>query len=62
MTQEEKNNVVRALTSSGANPVIVEKFNSIGPVVGDELRSKAYIAIVLLPVPIDPYKMMLPSS
>lgn len=48
LTQEEKNGVIRALTSTGANPVMVEKFNSIGPVVGDELRSKAYIAIAVV--------------
>lgn len=48
LSQEEKNGVIRALTSSGVNPVIVEKFNSIGPVVGDELKSKAYVAIAVV--------------
>lgn len=48
LTQEEKNGVIRALTSTGANPVMVEKFNSIGPVVGDELKSKAYVAIAVV--------------
>jgi preprotein translocase subunit SecF len=48
LSQEEKNGVIRALTSAGANPVIVEKFNSIGPVVGNELRSKAYVAIAVV--------------
>jgi len=48
LSSEEKNNVVAALTSNAANPVIVEKFNSIGPTVGDELRSKAYLAIAVV--------------
>lgn len=48
LSQEEKNGVIQVLTSSGANPVMVEKFNSIGPVVGDELRSKAYVAIAVV--------------
>lgn len=48
LSSEEKNGVIRALTSSGANPVMVEKFNAIGPVVGDELRSKAYVAITVV--------------
>jgi preprotein translocase subunit SecF len=48
LSQEEKNGVIRALTSTGVNPVMVEKFNSIGPVVGDELRSKAYVAIAVV--------------
>lgn len=48
LSQEEKNEVIRALTSAGVNPVMVEKFNSIGPIVGDELRSKAYVAIAVV--------------
>lgn len=48
LSSEEKNEVIRALTSSGVNPVMVEKFNAIGPVVGDELRSKAYVAITVV--------------
>ena len=48
LSSEEKNDVVAALTSNAANPVIVEKFNSIGPTVGDELRSKAYLAIAVV--------------
>ncbi|MEY4602150.1 MAG: hypothetical protein RL292_91 [Candidatus Parcubacteria bacterium] len=48
LSSEEKNGVIRALTSEGANPVAVEKFNAIGPVVGDELRSKAYVAIAVV--------------
>lgn len=45
LSSEEKNATLRALTSSGTNPVTVEKFNAIGPVVGNELRQKALIAI-----------------
>ncbi|MHB1316282.1 MAG: protein translocase subunit SecF [Minisyncoccota bacterium] len=48
LTQEEKNGVIRTLTSGGVNPVIVEKFNAIGPVVGDELRQKAFVAIAVV--------------
>ncbi len=45
LSSEEKNATIRALTSSGTNPVTVEKFNAIGPVVGNELRQKAMVAI-----------------
>lgn len=45
LSSEEKNATIRALTSSGTNPVTVEKFNAIGPVVGAELRQKALVAI-----------------
>ena len=45
ITQEEKNTLISLLTSGGVNPVIVEKFNAIGPVVGNELKQKAYTAI-----------------
>ncbi|MCX6703298.1 MAG: protein translocase subunit SecF [Candidatus Zambryskibacteria bacterium] len=48
LSSEEKNATLRALTLAGSNPVTVEKFNAIGPVVGDELRSKAYVAIVVV--------------
>lgn len=48
LSSEEKNGVIRALTTNGANPVMVEKFNAIGPVVGNELRQKAYVAIAVV--------------
>lgn len=48
LSQEEKNAVIRALTSNGTNPVVVEKFNAIGPVVGNELKQKAYLAISIV--------------
>jgi len=48
LSSEEKNATLRALTTSGANPVTVEKFNAIGPVVGNELRQKAIVAIAVV--------------
>lgn len=48
ITQEEKNILISHLTTNGANPVTVEKFNAIGPIVGNELKQKAYTAIAVV--------------
>lgn len=48
LKQEEKTELVQALyTESGLIPK-EERFNTIGPVVGNELKNKALIAIVLV--------------
>jgi preprotein translocase subunit SecF len=44
LTPEEKNLVLATLTGEAQE----ERFNSIGPVVGEELRSKAFMAIVIV--------------
>jgi len=48
LSSEEKNGLIRALTNNGQNPVTVDKFNAIGPVVGNELRQKAIVAIAVV--------------
>lgn len=41
---EEKNKIIKALSINSSVPQ-EERFNSIGPVVGQELRNKSYVAI-----------------
>lgn len=48
LTKSEKDSVILSLSLSGKNPVLVEKYNSIGPVVGSELKKKAYTAIAVV--------------
>jgi preprotein translocase subunit SecF len=45
---EEKTQLVSALSLNGSVPLTEERFNSIGPVVGKELKNKAYVAIALV--------------
>lgn len=45
ITEQEKNALLLQLTAQATQPVIVEKFNSIGPSVGNELKQKAYVAV-----------------
>ncbi len=40
--------LINALSLSGKSPLEEKRFNSIGPVVGQELRSKAWVAILLV--------------
>ncbi len=46
LTPTEKTIVLNALSENGANLPKEEKFSSIGPVVGSQLKSKAMIAII----------------
>jgi len=46
ITPEEKNKIVEALTTQSSIPK-EERFNSIGPVVGQELLNKSYVAIAI---------------
>jgi preprotein translocase subunit SecF len=48
ITNEEKDQFLKALSLNGKAPISVENYNSIGPVVGNELKNKAYTAIVLV--------------
>ncbi len=46
LSQEEKGQVTRALSVSGTT-LKEERFNTIGPTVGKELRNKAFVAIAV---------------
>ena len=48
ITQEEKNAIIFKLSDGGNIPLKEEKFNSIGPAVGNELKQKSYIAIAVV--------------
>jgi preprotein translocase subunit SecF len=48
LTKEEKDTVIDALSLHNANPLTVESYNSVGPVVGNELKNKAITAIIVV--------------
>lgn len=48
ITPNEKVLVMGAFQTDSANPAKEEKFNSLGPVVGSQLKNKALIAIALV--------------
>lgn len=48
ITNDEKNAIVQALANTSKSPVHEDRFTSIGPTIGKELRSRAWIAIVLV--------------
>ena len=48
ITPEEKTSILNVLSKDSANPPKEEKFNSIGPVVGNQLKNKALIAIIIV--------------
>jgi preprotein translocase subunit SecF len=48
LTPAEKTVVLSAFQEDPANPAKEERFNSIGPVVGEQLKHKAAIAIVIV--------------
>tara|TARA_B100000745_G_scaffold63012_2_gene37285 strand:+ start:4079 stop:4975 length:897 start_codon:yes stop_codon:yes gene_type:complete len=43
--EEERGDVFKALTEAGEAAGTIERFNSVGPTIGEELRNKAWIAI-----------------
>lgn len=43
-----KVSIERALTFDGANPLEVKRFNTIGPTLGSELKSKASVALLVV--------------
>jgi len=45
LTEEKKADVLEILSLDGRFKPIEERFNSVGPVIGEELKSKAWIAI-----------------
>lgn len=48
ITPAEKTQVVSVLSNNGTLEVKEERFNSVGPTVGDELKNKAYLAIIVV--------------
>lgn len=45
LSQDEKNKVTDAMSLGGKFEVKEERFNSVGPMIGNELKNKAYVAI-----------------
>jgi preprotein translocase subunit SecF len=52
LTEEERVNVLRVLSLDDEKEIIQERFNSIGPTIGSELRNKAFAAIGIVIVSI----------
>lgn len=48
LTSDEYQGVLEALSLGGAHEVVEERFTSIGPVIGAELREKALFAIAIV--------------
>lgn len=52
LSEGERQAVVEALSRGGEVALVEERFNSIGPVIGQELRNKAFIAIGVMVIAI----------
>jgi preprotein translocase subunit SecF len=48
ISEEERAALVSAISANVANPVEVKKFNSIGPVLGQEAAQKSLVSIILV--------------
>ncbi|MFA6094853.1 MAG: protein translocase subunit SecF [Candidatus Paceibacterota bacterium] len=48
LNQQEKEVVKTALSLNGASPVTEERFNTVGPAVGQDMRTKAFTAIIVV--------------
>ena len=48
LSQAENTSLINALSQNGATPIVVERSNTIGPIAGAELKSKAYKAIAVV--------------
>jgi preprotein translocase subunit SecF len=48
LTKEESQTLFTALSLNNKYPATIDKYDSIGPVVGNELKNKAYTAIALV--------------
>ena len=48
LTEEERVGVLKTLSLNETNQIVEERFNSIGPVIGVELRNKAFVAITIV--------------
>lgn len=55
ITNEEKDALVAALSFNGTREVKEERFTSIGPTIGQELRNRAWIAVALVSLAILAY-------
>jgi len=47
LNENERVALLNSLSSNGENKIVEEKLNSIGPTIGQELKNKAYVAILL---------------
>ncbi|MFQ5688612.1 MAG: protein translocase subunit SecF, partial [Candidatus Scalindua sp.] len=52
LTENERVDVLNALSFDGEKNIVQERFNSIGPTIGSELRNKAFVAIGIVIVAI----------
>lgn len=52
LTEDKRIGVLNALSLNGEREIIQERFNSIGPTIGSELRNKAFVAIAIVVVAI----------
>jgi len=52
LEEEERQVLINTLSFNGEKTVVEERFNSIGPVIGEELRQKALVAMVIVLVAI----------
>jgi preprotein translocase subunit SecF len=52
LNEQEKTQVLNALSLNNTRPITLDNYNSIGPVVGNELKRKALTAIALVVVAI----------
>lgn len=50
LSEEERVAVLAIFSQNGTTEVVQERFNSIGPVIGEELKNKALIAILVVVV------------
>jgi preprotein translocase subunit SecF len=48
LSTTEKDRVLSALSLNNVNPLTVTNYNSIGPVVGNELKNKAFTAVIVV--------------
>lgn len=48
VTEQERANLISAISSNVANPIEVKKFNSVGPTLGKEASIKSLISIILV--------------
>lgn len=48
LEEGERLDILQVLTLNDSKRVVSERFNSIGPIIGQELRNKAFVAIVVV--------------
>jgi len=52
LTEEERQQVIHALALDGTRDIVAERFTSVGPVIGVELRNKALLSIAVVVIAI----------